>query len=185
VTLASHTRPLNPYDPTINEVDVALVAFDDQAQADLAVLGVGALTGISSKSLVHQGALVEVVGKESGRRSLYVGGATLTREFDLDGTTYGFKNLFELTRVSRFHGITGTLSAPVAPGDSGAWVLRPGATGTEWLGMVIAGDGPTGTRSPPSSSPTGSPARPRSDPSTSCRAPTSQLLQQRREVSSR
>jgi hypothetical protein len=144
--LTTHTPPLDPYDPSINELDVGLVELDQPA--DLEVLHLGALAGIAAKSRVHPNGSVDVVGKESGRQSVYMGGVTLTHEFDLHGVKYGYKNLFELKRRSRFYGITGTIRPPVRPGDSGGWVITAGATGSEWLGVVVAGDGPVGYATP-------------------------------------
>ena len=143
-TLQSHIPPLNPYDPSINTIDAALIEFDDQIVSDLEVMGVGSLTGIASKSQAHPNSSVDVAGKEAGNRPLYIGAVTLVHEFDLNGTKYGYANLFELRRASRFHAVTGTLSHPVRPGDSGAWVLRAGTNGPEWLGVVVAGDGAYG-----------------------------------------
>lgn len=142
--LMSHVPPLDPYDPSINTVDAAVVQLDDSVPADMQILNVGALAGISTKSQVHPNSSVEIAGKEAGHQSLYIGGVTMVHEFDLDGAKYGYRNLFELKRASRFHGITGTLNVPVSPGDSGAWVLRAGPHGAEWLGVVVAGDGPYG-----------------------------------------
>jgi hypothetical protein len=142
--LQSHTPPLDPYDPSINTVDAALIEFDAQVQSKLEVMGVGALAGIASKSHVHPNTSVTVVGKEARCRALYIGAVTLVHEFDFNGHKYGYRNLFELKRASRFHALTGSIRHPVNPGDSGGWVLRAGASGPEWLGVVAAGDGPYG-----------------------------------------
>jgi hypothetical protein len=80
----------------------------------------------------------------------------MVHEFDFKGTKYGYKNLFELKTRSRFYGMTGTFRKPVKPGDSGAWVFKAGTTGTDWLGVVVAGDGPSATRPPLNSLLTGS-----------------------------
>jgi hypothetical protein len=144
-TLTSHTLPLDSSDPSINEVDVAAIELDQPA--DLEILEVGALAEIASKSRVNPDASVEVTGK-SGRRSLYIGAISLMHEFKFQGTKYGYKNLFELKRQSRFWGLTGTLRPPVEPGDSGGWVLTAGANGMDWLGVIVAGDGPVGYATP-------------------------------------
>ncbi len=142
--LASHTGQLDPYSTSINTIDAALIELEPGAQSALEVLDVGPLAGIAPKGHVNPGASVEVVGKAVGKRSLYIGAVTLVQEFDLNGSKYGFRNLFELRRYGRFAAITGTISHPVKPGDSGGWVLRSGTSGPEWLGVVIAGDGPYG-----------------------------------------
>ena len=140
-TLSTHVAPVDAYDPSINEIDAALVELSEPA--DLEVLGVGPLAGVAGKSQVHRNMSVEVVGKESHEK-LVVGPTSLAHEFRFDGDMYAYKNLFELRRASRFWGVTGTVSRPVKGGDSGGWVFRAGSNGTEWLGVVIAGDGPVG-----------------------------------------
>lgn len=138
--LNSHVPPLDLFDDSLNEVDVAVI--DLTQPSELAILGVGGLSGIAPKSRINPDASVRVAGK-SGRRTRYVGGLSV-REFDFNGTKYGYKNLFELKPRSRFWGFTGTFSPPVEPGDSGGWVLIEGANGTEWLGVIVGGDGPVG-----------------------------------------
>jgi hypothetical protein len=141
--LASHTLPLNAYDPAspLNEVDVAVVELAHPSE--LEILGVGTLSAIAPTSRVNPEESAKVAGK-SGRRDLYIGSANLVHQFEFAGTTYGYKNLFELKRASRFWGLTGTLTPPVDPGDSGGWVLKDGSGGTEWLGVIVGGDGPLG-----------------------------------------
>jgi hypothetical protein len=65
-------------------------------------------------------------------------------EFRHGDQTYCFRNTVELRHPSRFYGLFGTFDPPVRPGDSGAWVLLPGATGPNWCGLVISGDGVVG-----------------------------------------
>ncbi len=142
--LVAHIPPLNAYSSELNEVDAALIELDDAVDADLEVRGVGALTRISQRSEVHPDSSVEIVGLRAKRRSLHVGKLRMVGEFRFGDEWYGYQNLFELRRRSRFHGFTGTISPPVNGGDSGAWVILPGASGPELAGVVVAGDGPYG-----------------------------------------
>lgn len=142
-TLKPHMGPLDPYDASsLNDVDVAVIQLDESAE--MAVLEVGAVTGVSSKSHVNPESVVDVVGKERGRQTLYIGGATMVQEFHHGDIKYGYMNLFELKRGSRFDWVTGTIMKPVKRGDSGAWVLKDGPTGSEWLGVVVGGAGHIG-----------------------------------------
>ncbi len=141
--LRAHESPVSPYDADLNEVDAALVALDGGVRADLAMLEAGPLAGISRRSDLHEHISVDIVGLRAKRRSLRVGKLRLYGEFSHGRETFGYQNLFELRRRSRFFGLTGTFGPPVSGGDSGAWVLRPGAPGPEWAGVVVAGEGPT------------------------------------------
>jgi hypothetical protein len=141
--LNAHNPPVDAYDPDLNEVDAALVQLDEGVGAELAMRGIGPLTGISMRSDLHEHCSVEIVGLRAKRRPLRVGKLRLVGEFSYGHDTYGYQNLFELRRRSRHYGVTGELNPPVSGGDSGAWVVRPGAGGPEWAGVVVAGEGPT------------------------------------------
>jgi hypothetical protein len=108
-TLISHVPPLNSYDPSINEIDAALVEFSQRASME--ILGIGQLAGMANKTQVHTNNMtVEVLGKEAGPETLVVGSTTLVHEFRFNGVMYGYRNLFVLRRASRHWGATGTLS---------------------------------------------------------------------------
>jgi hypothetical protein len=143
-SLTAHSPPAAAYGTGLNRLDAALVEFDDGIDAELEVSDAGPPARISAVSDVHQLMTVETFGARSGHRTLRVGNLRLVGEFTFGSEWYAYEELFQLRRLSRFYGMTGTLSPPVRGGDSGAWVLRPGADGPEWAGMVIAGEGPQG-----------------------------------------
>lgn len=142
--LVAHEPPLNPYNRSLNSVDAALVELDPEIRSAYEAFDLGPLSAVSPTGRINPSISVEVVGKVRGHSSVQVGAAVLAHEFDFDGQTFGFEKLFELRRAGRFSGITGSLSPPVRPGDSGGWVLGRGAGGSEWLGVVVGGDGPYG-----------------------------------------
>jgi hypothetical protein len=143
-SLNTHTPPADVYGNQLNRLDAALVELDDGIKAELEIRDAGPLAGTATVSDVHQLMTVQMVGARSGHRTLRVGNLRLVGEFAFGSDWYAYKELFQLRRTSRFFGLTGTLSPPVRGGDSGAWVLRSGADGPEWAGMVIAGEGPQG-----------------------------------------
>jgi hypothetical protein len=106
---------------------------------DLQVLQHCPLSGITPKANVNPGTLVDMVGKESGLRTLEVGGLGITYRLrdTKTGNVYCFYHLFEL-RWPRWWRVLG--GRPVQRGDSGAWILAAQASGTEWAGMAVAGD---------------------------------------------
>ncbi len=134
------STPCNPYNTgsVMNSVDAALVQFNPPTTADLEVLNLGKLAGITPKGAVNPGASVEIAGKQSGTRILQVGGLGLTyRLRDENRNLYCFEHLFELRWPRFWRNIAGR---PVQRGDSGAWALVSTARGNEWAGMAIAGD---------------------------------------------
>jgi hypothetical protein len=143
-SLQPPTPHCNPYAGNPDRVDAALVALDAGMPSELEVLGVGDLTGRSRASDLHPGMTVDVAGKRSGLQALRVGGLSVSNPVSIDGQSHCFKDLFELTRLSRHWGATGTARQPVRPGDSGAWVIAQGPLGPEWCGMVLGGGGPVG-----------------------------------------
>ncbi|MFF0009127.1 hypothetical protein ACFYQT_37700 [Streptomyces tibetensis] len=64
------------------------------------------------------------------------------KELTLAEEKYCFTDIFQLRPVSRYWGLTGSISDPARPGDSGAWISIAGSRGEEWAGMVLGGDGP-------------------------------------------
>jgi hypothetical protein len=134
------TAPCNPYNwsALLNTVDAALIEFSAGIITNLQVLNHGTLSGISSKSTPSPGQTLEMAGKQSGSRALEIGGLAVTyRLRDSGGSLYCFKELFELRWPRLWRAIGGR---PVQRGDSGAWLLSLQATGTEWVGMALAGD---------------------------------------------
>ena len=130
----------------VNEVDAALIELDRSPQLNsiLEVLSVGRLTGSSTIDDVYEDSPVEISGR-SGRRCLYTGGLLVLGSLLIGKDRYCFKNLMEIKRASAQNwGVTGTISRPVNPGDSGAWVIQEGPLGPEWCGMVVGGAGPVG-----------------------------------------
>ena len=134
------TAPCNPYNSAslLNSIDAALIEFSSGTNSDLQVLNNGTLSGIMGKGTPSPGQVVDIAGKHSGPRVLEIGGLAITyRLRDSTGNIYCFKDLFELRWPRWWRGIGGR---PVQHGDSGAWVLASQASGTEWVGMALAGD---------------------------------------------
>lgn len=133
--------PCNPYNPNalMNKVDAALIEITTSVSADLQILQQGALNGITPKADLNPGTIVEMAGKESGLRTLEVGGLGVTYRMrdPKNGSLYCFHNIFEL-RWPRWWKVLG--GRPVLRGDSGAWIVNARASGAEWAGMAIAGD---------------------------------------------
>jgi hypothetical protein len=121
----------------VNEVDAALIDIDPNTAADLEVLDIGPLTGITPRPNVTQGQMVEFTGRTAGNRTVKVGGLGVIYELPYGGTKYCFKNVFEL-RWPRFYQLIAR--RPIARGDSGAWVCIPDPNGYGWCGMIIGGD---------------------------------------------
>jgi hypothetical protein len=127
-----------------NEIDAALIRLDDPGATTLEVLGIGSLAGSSRIDDVSSEASVEISAR-SGHRPLYTGGLFVTGSLFMGTNRYCFRNLLEIKRTSATNwGVTGTLSSPVRPGDSGSWVIQDGPNGPEWCAMVVGGGGPVG-----------------------------------------
>jgi hypothetical protein len=127
-----------------NQVDAALIELDadPSVASELRILESANVVGWMQAGEVCEQTPVSVSGRR-GRRNLHTRGLWVTGSLLANSQRYCFRNLIEITRSSpRFWGITGTLSPPAAPGDSGAWVIQSGPRGPEWCGMIISGDGP-------------------------------------------
>jgi hypothetical protein len=132
--------PCNPYNAAaiMNSVDAALIQFVAGTSADLEVLNHGRLSGVAPKNTPSPGQLVDIAGKESGSRTLEIGGLAVTyRLRDSTGNMFCFNELFEL-RWPRWWRVIG--GRPVQRGDSGGWILTAQASGTQWMGMALASD---------------------------------------------
>jgi hypothetical protein len=143
-TVTSHT-PLQvpsgictPYTRTgVNTVDVALIEMNSATAAQLEVLDIGLLSGITPRAQIQQGQLVEFTGRVSGHRRVKVGGLGVIYQLKAGGQTYCFQNLIQLTWPRFYQLLKGR---PVMRGDSGAWICRPDANGFGWCGMIIGED---------------------------------------------
>jgi hypothetical protein len=119
------------------QIDAAIIEISD-AKAQRIVLDIGRVDGVTPKRKLSTGVQVEVSGRTSGYRRLTVGGIAATYRFsDDNGNFYCYENLFEV-RWPSFTRLL--LSRPVQGGDSGAWVLVEGESGTEWCGMIVGDD---------------------------------------------
>ena len=133
--------PCNPYAPgaVLTGLDAALIPVAPADASAGEVLGLGPLTGWVPRVSLEPGQLVEVAGKESGLKTLEVGGlAVLYKTYDATTKTYYcYRDLFQL----RWPSIWRTCARmPVQRGDSGAWVVTNDGAGRRWAGMVVAGD---------------------------------------------
>lgn len=143
--LAAPTSRCSPYGGTPDKVDIALIELDLPIKVDAELLGIGPLPGGSTLTRdMNPQMAIELSGKVSGHRKLRTGGLAVTQQIEINGSLYCFRDLFEIVRLSRFQGVTGTLSPPVQRGDSGAWVVRNGPNGYEWCGVVTATDSAIG-----------------------------------------
>lgn len=119
---------------TVNEIDAALIELGGSGIPSLLeVLDIGSLTGITNRAALTTGQSVEVTGRTSGLNSLQLGGLAAWYSFDHGGQDYCFRNLFE---VESPYGKPGV----IRQGDSGAAVCAPGASGTEWAGLIAGQD---------------------------------------------
>jgi hypothetical protein len=122
----------------LNTVDVALIEIDGSTtNADLEVLDIGPLTGITPISKIGQGQLVEFTGRNSGNRMLRVGALNIIYEMNSNGKTYCFQNVIQLNWPKFYQLFNGR---PVSQGDSGAWICNPNENGFGWCGMIIGDD---------------------------------------------
>ncbi|HVQ16324.1 MAG TPA: hypothetical protein VMS40_22135 [Vicinamibacterales bacterium] len=127
-----------PYTGTgVNTVDMALIELDSTTTAQLEVLDIGALSGITPRTQIQQGQLVEFTGRASGHRTLKVGGLGVIYQLKAGAQTYCFQNLIQLTWPRFYQLLKGR---PVTRGDSGGWICRPDANGFGWCGMLIGDD---------------------------------------------
>lgn len=121
----------------VNTVDIALIEIDSAIAADLEVLDIGPLTGVTPISGIGQGQLVEFTGRSSGNRALRVGALGIIYKLRSNGQDYCFKNIIQLN-WPKFYQLLG--GRPVAKGDSGAWVCNSNESGFGWCGMIIGND---------------------------------------------
>lgn len=121
----------------LNTVDVALIEIDPSTSADLEILDIGPLTGVTPIASIGQGQLLEFTGRSSGNRSLRIGGLGVIYKLRWNGRDYCFKNVIQLN-WPRFYQLLG--GRPVARGDSGAWICNPNESGFGWCGMIIGED---------------------------------------------
>lgn len=120
----------------LNTVDVALIEIDHSIPANLGILDIGPLTGITPIAKIGQGQVVEFTGRSSGNRTLKVGRLGLIYEHQHNGQTYCFQNVIQLN-WPRFYKL---VRRPVTSGDSGSWICAANAKGISWCGMIIGDD---------------------------------------------
>jgi hypothetical protein len=119
----------NPYgkvDPS-NSIDVALVKADFR-DVDLVRWEQGA----AARSSASTGQYLKMLSSD-GVRDAELGGLAVYYVLNHDKKRFCFSGLFEV-RAPRYS------PKVVHPGDSGAWIMRPGASGDEWFGMVLGSD---------------------------------------------
>jgi hypothetical protein len=121
----------------VNTVDVALIEIDPSTSADLEVLDIGTLTGVTPIADIGQGQLVEFTGRSSGNRTLRVGALGVIYKLKYKGQDYCFQNVIQLN-WQKFYQLLG--GRPVAQGDSGSWICNPNENGFGWCGMIIGND---------------------------------------------
>jgi len=121
----------------LNTVDLALIKIDAFTSANLEILDIGPLTGVTPIAAIGQGQLVEFTGRSSGNRSLRIGGLGVLYKLRWKGQDYCFKNTIQLNWPRFYQLIAGR---PVARGDSGAWICNPNENGFGWCGMIIGED---------------------------------------------
>jgi hypothetical protein len=121
----------------VNTVDIALIEIDRSTSADLEVLDIGPLTGVTPIAGIGQGQTVEFTGRSSGNRTLRVGGLGIIYKLKWQGQEYCFQNVIQLN-WPKFYQLLG--GRPVMRGDSGAWICKPDENGFGWCGMIIGED---------------------------------------------
>jgi hypothetical protein len=121
----------------VNTVDIALIEIDPSTSADLEVLDIGPLTGVTPIAGIGQGQTVEFTGRSSGNRTLRVGGLGIIYKLKWQGQEYCFQNVIQLN-WPKFYQLLG--GRPVMRGDSGAWICNPDENGFGWCGMIIGED---------------------------------------------
>jgi len=121
----------------VNTVDIALIEIDSSTSADLEVLDIGPLTGITPIASIGQGQTVEFTGRSSGNRTLRVGALGIIYKLKWQGQDYCFQNVIQLN-WPKFYQLLG--GRPVMRGDSGAWICNPDENGFGWCGMIIGED---------------------------------------------
>jgi hypothetical protein len=128
-------QPCNPWSSVLpNEVDLSLIRIDPLLISSvLAVLDIGAMSGITPRANLSTGQTVEVMARTSRHNHLQIGGLAAWYKFRHGATEYCFKNLFE---VESPYGTAGVIRS----GDSGAPVCTPDANGTAWAGMIMGSD---------------------------------------------
>lgn len=124
-----------------NTVDAALVEVD--VTASTSVRNVGPVVATVPLRDIAEGEIVRVSAR-SGTRSLEIGALALRRSIKIRDTAYWFQDLMELRHPGVHWAQKGTIEHPTKSGDSGAWALRPEGGANSWVGMVTAGDGPSG-----------------------------------------
>ena len=135
----------NQYNPGMlfNEMDLALIEIDENINANLSVLNIGRIKGITPPYLLQSNLSTQFNGRSSEHKtSLVLGKIGVVNEVEnLQGVKHCFNHLIELKQPSIFNL---ALERPVQPGDSGAWVTVQGASGLEWCAMIIGEDRQTG-----------------------------------------
>ena len=82
------TGTCTPYTASgVNDLDVALIEIDHATAAQLEVLDIGPLTGITPRPQIQQGQLMEFTGRASGHRTLKVGGLGVIYQLKAGGQT--------------------------------------------------------------------------------------------------
>jgi hypothetical protein len=128
-------QPCNPWSSVPpNELDLSLVQIDPSLVSPvLAVLDIGAMSGITPRANLSTGQAAEVMARTSRHNRLQIGGLAAWYKFRHGATEYCFKNLFEVESPYSTPGI-------IQSGDSGAPVCTPDANGTAWAGMIMGSD---------------------------------------------
>ena len=126
----------NAYVKGANEMDLALIELDGSVTGTAQIHKIGKIDGFMPNIDLAPDLQVEFHGRTSGyKNSIVIVGTGLVNEIeDEDGNVYCFKNLMIVADPS----ITSlVMSRPVKGGDSGAWIMGQGRSGTEWCGMII------------------------------------------------
>lgn len=119
----------NPYGANdhSNELDVALV------KADFTGLPVFQVSGAPAPRASLTSGVAAKVLAIGGERTAEIGGLALYYSLRGPSENYCFRNLFEVLAPRHRPKVIG-------PGDSGAWVLRHGPEGDEWVGLAVGSD---------------------------------------------
>lgn len=126
----------------LNEMDVALIELNSTIQCNFSMVGVGKIDGHTPGNQMHPNLLIDYTGRTSGFQSLSLGGIGVIQEItDHNGGKYCMNHLIEIKRPTM---VSLALNRPVHGGDSGAWIVTQGASGTEWCGMIVAEERQTG-----------------------------------------
>lgn len=122
----------------LNDMDIAVIKLDANIQSIFSVMNIGVINGHTPGNQMHPNLVIDYTGRSSGSQSLVLGGIGVIQEItDHAGRTYCMNHLMEIKRPTML-GLA--FNRPVHGGDSGAWIVTQGASGTEWCGMIVAED---------------------------------------------